>query len=103
MVLSKTKAGVSVSLSHTVLVITGCVTPRVLWFPQRSVLLASGALCVVCRGWQGLCCHLTRVIPPRNKDTTRDEFIFYSKRLMRLLIEHALSFLPLKVRDHSWV
>ncbi|NXE16869.1 UCKL1 protein, partial [Lophotis ruficrista] len=32
----------------------------------------------------------------RNKDTTRDEFIFYSKRLMRLLIEHALSFLPLK-------
>uniref|UniRef100_A0A674D8F6 Uridine-cytidine kinase n=1 Tax=Salmo trutta TaxID=8032 RepID=A0A674D8F6_SALTR len=32
----------------------------------------------------------------RNKDTNRDEFIFYSKRLMRLLIEHALSFLPLK-------
>ncbi|XP_061481959.1 uridine-cytidine kinase-like 1 [Rhineura floridana] len=32
----------------------------------------------------------------RNKETTRDEFIFYSKRLMRLLIEHALSFLPLK-------
>ncbi|NXV80997.1 UCKL1 protein, partial [Atlantisia rogersi] len=32
----------------------------------------------------------------RNRDTTRDEFIFYSKRLMRLLIEHALSFLPLK-------
>lgn len=34
----------------------------------------------------------------RNKETNRDEFIFYSKRLMRLLIEHALSFLPLKVR-----
>lgn len=32
----------------------------------------------------------------RNKETSRDEFIFYSKRLMRLLIEHALSFLPLK-------
>ncbi|XP_056320320.1 uridine-cytidine kinase-like 1a [Danio aesculapii] len=32
----------------------------------------------------------------RNKDTSRDEFIFYSKRLMRLLIEHALSFLPAK-------
>ncbi|KAG7219091.1 hypothetical protein INR49_004149 [Caranx melampygus] len=31
-----------------------------------------------------------------NKETNRDEFIFYSKRLMRLLIEHALSFLPLK-------
>ncbi|XP_037771349.1 uridine-cytidine kinase-like 1 isoform X5 [Chelonia mydas] len=30
----------------------------------------------------------------RNKETSRDEFIFYSKRLMRLLIEHALSFLP---------
>ncbi|XP_064161822.1 uridine-cytidine kinase-like 1 isoform X2 [Anguilla rostrata] len=30
----------------------------------------------------------------RDKETTRDEFIFYSKRLMRLLIEHALSFLP---------
>ncbi|XP_059699226.1 uridine-cytidine kinase-like 1 isoform X2 [Haemorhous mexicanus] len=37
-----------------------------------------------------------REITVRNKDTTRDEFIFYSKRLMRLLIEHALSFLPLK-------
>ncbi|XP_077443862.1 uridine-cytidine kinase-like 1 [Stigmatopora argus] len=32
----------------------------------------------------------------RNKETNRDEFVFYSKRLMRLLIEHALSFLPLK-------
>ncbi|XP_068063952.1 uridine-cytidine kinase-like 1 isoform X1 [Anomalospiza imberbis] len=30
----------------------------------------------------------------RNKETSRDEFIFYSKRLMRLLIEHALSLLP---------
>uniref|UniRef100_A0A8B9K4I8 Uridine-cytidine kinase n=1 Tax=Astyanax mexicanus TaxID=7994 RepID=A0A8B9K4I8_ASTMX len=34
----------------------------------------------------------------RNKDTNRDEFIFYSKRLMRLLIERALSFLPSQVR-----
>jgi uridine kinase len=32
----------------------------------------------------------------RNKETTRDEFIFYSKRLMRLLIEYALSMLPFK-------
>ncbi|KAG9270714.1 uridine-cytidine kinase-like 1 isoform X1 [Astyanax mexicanus] len=32
----------------------------------------------------------------RNKDTSRDEFIFYLKRLMRLLIEHALTFLPSK-------
>lgn len=32
----------------------------------------------------------------RNRETSRDEFIFYSKRLMRLLIEHALSFLPLE-------
>uniref|UniRef100_A0A8C4ZUC1 Uridine-cytidine kinase n=1 Tax=Gadus morhua TaxID=8049 RepID=A0A8C4ZUC1_GADMO len=30
----------------------------------------------------------------RDKETSRDEFIFYSKRLMRLLIEHALTFLP---------
>ncbi|XP_061760346.1 uridine-cytidine kinase-like 1 isoform X2 [Nerophis ophidion] len=30
----------------------------------------------------------------RNRETSRDEFIFYSKRLMRLLIERALSFLP---------
>ncbi|XP_055043789.1 uridine-cytidine kinase-like 1 isoform X2 [Misgurnus anguillicaudatus] len=33
----------------------------------------------------------------RNKETSRDEFIFYSKRLMRLLIERALSFLPSQV------
>ncbi|XP_061667681.1 uridine-cytidine kinase-like 1 isoform X4 [Syngnathoides biaculeatus] len=32
----------------------------------------------------------------RNRETNRDEFVFYSKRLMRLLFEHALSFLPLK-------
>lgn len=38
----------------------------------------------------------------RNKETNRDEFIFYSKRLMRLLIEHALSFLPLKVCMCVW-
>lgn len=31
----------------------------------------------------------------RNQETSRDEFVFYSNRLMRLLIEHALSFLPL--------
>lgn len=35
----------------------------------------------------------------RNKETSRDEFIFYSKRLMRLLIERALSFLPSQVPD----
>lgn len=27
----------------------------------------------------------------RNKDTPRDEFIFYSKRLIRLVIEYTLS------------
>nr|DBA22022.1 TPA: hypothetical protein GDO54_013106 [Pyxicephalus adspersus] len=32
----------------------------------------------------------------RNRETSRDEFIFYSRRLMRLLIEYALSFLPFK-------
>lgn len=30
----------------------------------------------------------------RNKATPRDEFIFYSKRLTRILVEHALSLLP---------
>eukprot|EP00093_Oithona_nana_P012810 12810.XXX_765161_766943_1 [CDS] Oithona nana genome sequencing. len=30
----------------------------------------------------------------RNRSTPRDEFIFYSKRLIRLVIEYALSFLP---------
>jgi uracil phosphoribosyltransferase len=33
----------------------------------------------------------------RNKETSRDEFIFYSNRLMRLLIEYALSLLPFEV------
>ena len=32
----------------------------------------------------------------RSKDTHRDDFIFYSKRLMRLLIENAMSMLPFK-------
>jgi len=32
----------------------------------------------------------------RCKDTSRDEFIFYSERLMRLVFEYALSFLPHK-------
>lgn len=34
----------------------------------------------------------------RNKDTPRDEFIFYSKRLIRLVIEHALTLLPFTVK-----
>ena len=32
----------------------------------------------------------------RDRNTQRDEFIFYSKRLMRLTIEHALSLLPFR-------
>lgn len=32
----------------------------------------------------------------RGRDTQRDEFIFYSKRLMRLLVEHTLSLLPFR-------
>lgn len=32
----------------------------------------------------------------RNQNTTRDEFIFYSKRLIRLVIEYALGLLPFK-------
>jgi uridine kinase len=30
----------------------------------------------------------------RNKETSRDDFIFYSERLMRMLFEYALSYLP---------
>lgn len=94
-------------MSPTLLGITDCVPPRVLWFSQTGTAVHAGWPLeppgVFCRGWQGPCSHLARVISPRNKDTTRDEFIFYSKRLMRLLIEHALSFLPLKVSDHPWV
>ncbi|XP_061909724.1 uridine-cytidine kinase-like 1 isoform X6 [Entelurus aequoreus] len=37
----------------------------------------------------------------RNRETSRDEFIFYSKRLMRLLIERALSFLPSQITGVS--
>lgn len=32
----------------------------------------------------------------RNADTSRDEFIFYSNRLIRLVIEFALSLMPFK-------
>eukprot|EP00092_Neocalanus_flemingeri_P001445 GFUD01001543.1.p1 GENE.GFUD01001543.1~~GFUD01001543.1.p1 ORF type:complete len:545 (+),score=102.52 GFUD01001543.1:118-1752(+) len=32
----------------------------------------------------------------RNKDTNRDEFIFYSKRLIRLIIEYSLSFMSFR-------
>ena len=39
----------------------------------------------------------------RNKQTGRDEFIFYSNRLMRVLIEYALSLLPFEVRGFSFV
>ncbi len=38
----------------------------------------------------------------RNKDTPRDEFIFYSRRLIRLTIEFALSLLPFKVYAYSY-
>ena len=30
----------------------------------------------------------------RNRNTSRNEFVFYSERLMRLVFEYALSFLP---------
>lgn len=32
----------------------------------------------------------------RNQDTSRDEFIFYSNRLIRLVIEYALGLMPFK-------
>ena len=33
----------------------------------------------------------------RNRDATRDDFIFYSKRLMRILMEKTMSLLPYEV------
>lgn len=70
--------------------------------PQRllAALSLSSISLAGCRVEQGLCSVPAYLSSCRNKDTTRDEFIFYSKRLMRLLIEHALSFLPLKVHQH---
>ena len=38
----------------------------------------------------------------RDKTVTRDEFIFYSKRLMRQLIEFTLSHFPMKVSAVSF-
>lgn len=35
----------------------------------------------------------------RNKNTSRDDFIFYSDRLVRLLIEEAINFIPFKDQD----
>eukprot|EP01094_Clydonella_sp_ATCC50884_P004514 TRINITY_DN13547_c0_g1_i1.p1 TRINITY_DN13547_c0_g1~~TRINITY_DN13547_c0_g1_i1.p1 ORF type:complete len:229 (+),score=79.21 TRINITY_DN13547_c0_g1_i1:30-689(+) len=35
----------------------------------------------------------------RDKDTPRDQFIFYSDRLIRLLIEEGLSYLPFKEQE----
>ncbi|NXD88255.1 UCKL1 protein, partial [Halcyon senegalensis] len=54
--------------------------------PLTSVSISQGTL------WSTAYTGLS--LPSRNKETSRDEFIFYSKRLMRLLIEHALSLLP---------
>lgn len=39
--------------------------------------------------WLALCCC-------RSKETNRDDFIFYSKRLMRFLIEDVMSMLPFR-------
>ena len=52
---------------------------------------------------QSLCClpqsHQVQGLHTfiRNRETPRDEFIFYSNRLMRLLFEFALSMRPFKV------
>lgn len=32
----------------------------------------------------------------RDKNTERDDFVFFSERIIRLLVEHALSLLPVK-------
>uniref|UniRef100_A0A7S4KUN0 uracil phosphoribosyltransferase n=1 Tax=Paramoeba aestuarina TaxID=180227 RepID=A0A7S4KUN0_9EUKA len=35
----------------------------------------------------------------RNKDTSNEDFVFYADRLVRLLVEEALSFLPCRRKD----
>ena len=37
----------------------------------------------------------------RNRETKRDDFVFYTNRLACLVIEHALSFLPFEVLHGS--
>ncbi|CAL8275589.1 unnamed protein product [Boreogadus saida] len=71
------------------------VVPRVKW--RRAVLASAPQTDPLPRTLSVLECTpqvrgLHTII--RDKETSRDEFIFYSKRLMRLLIEHALTFLP---------
>ena len=39
----------------------------------------------------------------RDHRTKRDDFVFYSKRLMRIVIEYALSFLPFEVKHFSFI
>ena len=39
----------------------------------------------------------------RDHRTKRDDFVFYSKRLMRIVIEYALSFLPFEVKQFEIV
>ena len=39
----------------------------------------------------------------RDKTCARDDFVFYSQRLMRILIEKAMSLLPFKVSCKSYV
>lgn len=41
------------------------------------------------------------VLSCRDQRTKRDDFVFYSKRLMRIVIEYALSFLPFKVKHFT--
>ena len=45
----------------------------------------------------GVVQSIERRFARRNRETGRDEFIFYAKRLMRVLIEYALSLLPFEV------
>eukprot|EP00127_Corallochytrium_limacisporum_P005710 Clim_evm89s210 gene=Clim_evmTU89s210 len=35
----------------------------------------------------------------RNRDSSRDDFVFYSRRLIRLMMEYTVSLLPVKPRD----
>ena len=63
---------------------------------QLDILRNSIKLCYV-----RLFVSLTAACFFRDKDCPRDDFVFYSQRLMRILIEKAMSLLPFEVSNHE--
>lgn len=48
-----------------------------------------------------LCLHPISVSLTRNRDTKRDDFVFFTNRLACLAMEYALSLLPFQVRSYD--